>query len=297
MFDLKRLRYFCAVVEHGSISHAAIALNMAQPPLSKRLQELEEEVGVTLLTRGARRVVPTQAGSFLYQRCCEVFRLLEDARNRVLDIANSESRTIKIGVSYLFKRYFFPLIRDLRLRFPDVDISVSTSDSSHLEYLLQKQLIDVAFIQRPRGLDGYETTDFPPVGIAALVARGLTPNDQDVMSLAELGDFPLILLQRVEGVSASTVVLEHFRNLGIRPKIEMYVSDPELAIELLDNGCQAVLLLPESEVIARADANYRVVRVVPTPVVYMPTMVRIAARCESVEVQTVVRDYLLQAGK
>jgi DNA-binding transcriptional LysR family regulator len=297
MFDLKRLRYFCAVIEHGSISHAAIALNMAQPPLSKRLQELEDEVGVTLLTRGSRRVTPTQAGSFLYERSCEIFRLLEDARNRVLDIANSESRTIKIGVSYLFKRYFFPLICDLRTRFPEVDISVSTSDSSHLEYLLQKQLIDVAFIQRPRNLDGYETTDFPPVGIAALVANGLEGADQHVMSLAELGEFPLILLQRVEGISASTVVLEHFRNMGVRPKIEMYVSDPEMGIELLESGCKAVVLLPESEVIWRAGLNYRVVRVVPTPVIYMPTMVRIAARCESIEIQTVVRDYLLQAGK
>lgn len=42
--DLKRLRYFCRVVEHGSVSQAAKSLNMAQPPLSKRIQELEEEL-------------------------------------------------------------------------------------------------------------------------------------------------------------------------------------------------------------------------------------------------------------
>ena len=39
--DLKRLRYFCRVVEHGSVSQAAKSLNMAQPPLSKRIQELD----------------------------------------------------------------------------------------------------------------------------------------------------------------------------------------------------------------------------------------------------------------
>jgi DNA-binding transcriptional LysR family regulator len=49
--DLKRLRYFCRVVEQGSISQAAKVLNMAQPPLSKRIQELEEELNVPLFTR------------------------------------------------------------------------------------------------------------------------------------------------------------------------------------------------------------------------------------------------------
>jgi DNA-binding transcriptional LysR family regulator len=49
--DLKRLRYFCRVVEQGSVSQAAKVLNMAQPPLSKRIQELEEELNVSLFTR------------------------------------------------------------------------------------------------------------------------------------------------------------------------------------------------------------------------------------------------------
>lgn len=51
--DLKRLRYFCRVVEHGSVSQAAKSLNMAQPPLSKRIQELEEELQVSLLNAAA----------------------------------------------------------------------------------------------------------------------------------------------------------------------------------------------------------------------------------------------------
>lgn len=52
MMDLKRLRYFCRVVEQGSVSQAAKSLNMAQPPLSKRIQELEEELQVSLLFAG-----------------------------------------------------------------------------------------------------------------------------------------------------------------------------------------------------------------------------------------------------
>ncbi len=60
--DLKRLRYFCRVVEHGSVSQAAKSLNMAQPPLSKRIQELEEELQVSLFERRGNRIEPTEAG-------------------------------------------------------------------------------------------------------------------------------------------------------------------------------------------------------------------------------------------
>lgn len=49
--NIKRLRYFCTVVECGSVSKAAQILHLSQPPLSKRLQELEAETGVPLLAR------------------------------------------------------------------------------------------------------------------------------------------------------------------------------------------------------------------------------------------------------
>ncbi|MGG7749310.1 LysR family transcriptional regulator [Klebsiella aerogenes] len=62
--DLKRIKYFCKVAEHGSISEAARQLNMAQPPLSKRIQELEDEIGAPLLIRNNNGVEITAAGNF-----------------------------------------------------------------------------------------------------------------------------------------------------------------------------------------------------------------------------------------
>ncbi|MDU7757810.1 MAG: LysR family transcriptional regulator, partial [Staphylococcus epidermidis] len=62
--DLKRLKYFCKVVEQGSISQAARALNMAQPPLSKRIQELEDELNAPLFVRNGNRLETTEAGYY-----------------------------------------------------------------------------------------------------------------------------------------------------------------------------------------------------------------------------------------
>lgn len=72
--DLKRLKYFCKVVEQGSISQAARVLNMAQPPLSKRIQELEEELNAPLFVRNGNRLETTDAGYYLYRKVCEILR-------------------------------------------------------------------------------------------------------------------------------------------------------------------------------------------------------------------------------
>ena len=53
--DIKRLEYFCAIIEKGQIGKAAQSLHISQPPLSMRLRELEEELGVTLIHRLRRK--------------------------------------------------------------------------------------------------------------------------------------------------------------------------------------------------------------------------------------------------
>ena len=61
----KQLHYFVTIVESGSFTAAAQVLGLSQPPLSKQLMALEEELGVTLLVRGSRKAKPTEAGAFL----------------------------------------------------------------------------------------------------------------------------------------------------------------------------------------------------------------------------------------
>ena len=67
--DIKRLKYFCTVVECGSFTKAAEMLHISQPPLSKRVQELEQEIGTPLLFRDGGRIRPTPTGfSFMSGR-------------------------------------------------------------------------------------------------------------------------------------------------------------------------------------------------------------------------------------
>ncbi|WP_150540164.1 LysR family transcriptional regulator [Actinobacillus vicugnae] len=85
--DLKRLKYFCIVVETGSVTRAAELLHMSQPPLSKRLQELEDEVGTPLLIRSAQKITPSQTGFFLYEQAVKILKEVDELEKAITSIA------------------------------------------------------------------------------------------------------------------------------------------------------------------------------------------------------------------
>lgn len=81
--DVRVLQYFLALAREQTISGAAEALHMTQPPLSKQLKELEEELGKQLFIRGNRRVTLTREGMLLRKRAEEIVSLVEKARAEI----------------------------------------------------------------------------------------------------------------------------------------------------------------------------------------------------------------------
>src|ERR1700724_4671546 len=81
--DLVKLRYFRAVAKTLHFRRAAALLNVSQPPLSKSIKTLEDQLGTQLFARSRRHVELTPAGQVLLKRCEKIFQELEDAQNEV----------------------------------------------------------------------------------------------------------------------------------------------------------------------------------------------------------------------
>ncbi len=77
--DIRTMRSFIAIVQTGSITHAAEELHISQPALSRQVIELERELSCSLLDRGGRSATPTAEGRLLYNRARELVDLLEKA--------------------------------------------------------------------------------------------------------------------------------------------------------------------------------------------------------------------------
>ena len=95
--DIHILKYFLAVAREQTISGAAESLHMTQPPLSRQLKELEEELGKQLFVRGKRRITLTREGMLLRKRAEEIISLVEKTRAEVAASDTSVSGDVYIG--------------------------------------------------------------------------------------------------------------------------------------------------------------------------------------------------------
>lgn len=95
--NLRQLRYFAAIIETGNLTRAADRLHVAQTALGMQLRQLEEDIGITLVTRHSRGVEPTKAGRILYERALEILQMVERTRREVTDGFGNIQETIRFG--------------------------------------------------------------------------------------------------------------------------------------------------------------------------------------------------------
>ncbi|HND99976.1 MAG TPA: LysR family transcriptional regulator, partial [Plasticicumulans sp.] len=95
--ELRHLRYFVTVVREGNFTRAAERLHMAQPPLSRQIQQLEDRLGVVLLDRQSRPLQPTEAGRFFYEQAVNVLERVETVVAQTRRYAHAEKRRFGIG--------------------------------------------------------------------------------------------------------------------------------------------------------------------------------------------------------
>lgn len=91
MIDIHKLNAFVVVVEESNISRAAVRLNMQQPPLTRMIKSLEDELKATLLKRLPRGVEVTEAGKALYQEALTILAHAQAIPKRVQNIARFRS--------------------------------------------------------------------------------------------------------------------------------------------------------------------------------------------------------------
>lgn len=272
--DLKRLRYFCAIAEQGSISKAAKQLNIAQPPLGKRLHELEEEIGSPLFVRTPKKMALTEAGEFLYRHSCEVLSQVNTLKKQTIDIATRQKQVVKIGVSYLYLRYFNHTLLNFYQRQPDWDINVLVSDSSHLESLLIQKALDIALIQSPSECSSFYVRELTPVKLIAVVSTVYADRfKHNPIALSDIGSLPLILHHRIDGTGTYEVLMKRLYADIEQVNILMKVSEPRLLLDLLNSGLEGVTFLPQSEFVPSPDGRYHAFDLSLDISIYRPAIV------------------------
>ena len=124
--ELRQLRYFVAIVDHGSLSRAALVLHVAQPALTQQLRQLEEELGVQLLHRSAQGVLSTDAGKVFYEHAQAILKQVADAQAAVVQSAERPSGSVTLGLPHSISGALaLPLLTAIRQRYPEITLQLT----------------------------------------------------------------------------------------------------------------------------------------------------------------------------
>ena len=238
--EMKQLEYFCSIVEAGTISGAAKALHMTQPPLSYQMKMLEDELEVQLFLRGTKKITLTEAGVALYERAESLLKMADITKREVFRIGTAA--TIHIGITPSSVSMMAEYLARFAQKFPAIHFDIHEGSTFALREQLENQVVDITTLRTPLIIKGYETKSLAKekLLIMALPAQEIMQQDPQKLTLKTLSQYKIILSRRYR-----RYVLSAFEEKGIFCDIYCECQDARTALTLAENGL-GVAVLPAS---------------------------------------------------
>ncbi len=143
-------KIFYTVAIYGSITKAANSLYISQPAVTKSLQKLEEDLGITLFNRSPKGVTLTENGKIFYNFIKNGVECFMNGEHKLTSLKNLETGKIKIGASSTVTKFFLvDFIAKFHNEFPNIDISVTNGLTHNLISDLKKGSLDLLFVNLP----------------------------------------------------------------------------------------------------------------------------------------------------
>lgn len=196
--EIRVLRYFLTVVREGGINRAAEALHITQPTLSRQLSQLEEEVGVKLFHRGARRISLTNEGILLRRRAEEILSLVDRTEQELIEQEELVEGRIVIGCGELAAvRVLSEMIASFHEKYPLVSYDIFTANADLVKEQMEKGLIDIGVLLEPIDMEKFEFIRLTGKERWGVLMRSDDPlTKKEVVCAKDLENLPLILPRR-----------------------------------------------------------------------------------------------------
>jgi len=262
--ELRQLRYFVAIVDHGSLSRAALVLHVAQPALTQQLRQLEEELGAQLLHRSAQGVLSTDAGKVFYEHAQAILKQVGDARSAVTQSTTRPSGSVTLGLPHSISGALaLPLLLACRARYPEITLQLTEELSGSLAEQLKSGRINLAVL-------------FDDGQLAAFAGAALV--EEALMFIARSGSAHGPAGERVSlaDALAATLILPA-QQQGVRPRIESVARAAGLALgQVIEINSIAILksalladmgatILPLAPLLAEINAGALLARPIDNP--------------------------------
>ncbi|WP_153203293.1 LysR family transcriptional regulator [Niveispirillum sp. SYP-B3756] len=261
MIDLRHLRYFLAVAAERNFTRAADRLHMAQPPLSRQIQQLEAELGMALFDRDSRPLALTPAGQIFHEQAQLVTQRMDDLRLMMRRLRSSEKVRFTVGFvpSVIYGR-LPSVLRDFRTALPNIDLRLVEMMSVEQIGALKNGEIDIGVGRIRFDEPALRREVLLEEPLVAALPQGHPALAQDgPLDLAELARDPVIIYPRELRPSYADQVLALFHDHALYPTSHE-VRELQTAIGLVAAEA-GICIVPQSvQRLERRDVAYRPLR-------------------------------------
>ena len=289
---LRQLEFFRVVADEKSILKAARKMNMAQPPVSRQIELLEEELGVKLFFRSNRGVQLTEAGDAFYKQLDTVFDSVYALKDSVRLPDQIVTGTVRIGILYSAVSQALERIERYHAAYPAVQLYLQLGTPTVLQDLLDNGELDILFTR-----DNYDVNTSRQVSLGEdplelIMIRETDPvPNLDTVPIRELEKRPLCLLRMNDLSGYNDYLLAECRKQNVSPNIVCQCYDTPMAMQMVQAGF-GLSFLPRSILSTHPNSGIYSKPVEGISVLSHPVMLRNNTRYEPRAVQLFAESYL-----
>lgn len=230
--DLRQLRYFLAIIECGSISHAARELNVAQPALSLHIKNMETKLDTRLLHRSRSGVTPTEAGELLARRARSLLAELARTTDDIRTLDTDPAGVVRVGLTGTISSIIaLPLLKAARERYPRIQLNIAEAMSGFIAEWMAEGRVDIAVLYEAARNEDMISELLLEEELVVLWPNG--SNCKAQMSIEELRDVAMVVPSSVHGLRSQ--IDKALADKGIVPviaiEIDSYINIKRLVAE------------------------------------------------------------------
>jgi DNA-binding transcriptional LysR family regulator len=256
--DTRQLRYFVAVAERLHFGRAAAALHISQPPLSRAIRGLEDQLGARLLTRSRRKVELTPEGARLYEEAKRVLDQLERAALEVGAMAAGESGRLRLGFVSLADYGVLPeLLKGFKAARPRVTLALREMLSPDQAAALSAGELDFGLLLPPVAGELEHLVVQSEKFVAALPARHAAARGRGRVAMSDLAGEAFVMVPREIAPGLYDIVAGLAARAGFSLQVAQEAIQMQTVVSLVSSGLGVAIVPASISNLGRRGVVYR----------------------------------------
>jgi DNA-binding transcriptional LysR family regulator len=256
--ELRQLQYFLAVAEELNFGRAAARLGIAQPPLSRQIRQLEQELGVELFSRTKRRVDLTEAGRVFLEEARQILSRVEQGVRVAQRASHGEIGRLVVGFEGSSTYDVIPVaLKVYRERFPEVDLVVYAMTTEEQIQALLENRIDIGFVVSPLNDKRLTIEIILREALILAIPESHPLVAREEVRVRELSSESFIMFQRHRGCGLYDQVIALCQRAGFSPRVIQEADEMQVMLGFVAAGLGITLLSASVQQFQRPGVIYR----------------------------------------